>query len=177
VLADLRRRKLRLAIISGDQEEPTRHLAEELGIENYFANTLPKDKAALIAQLQEEGRVVCFIGDGINDAIALKQADVSISLRGATTIATDVAQIVLMDPSLARLEDLIELSHQFDRTIAQGVTTTMLPGIVCVGGVFFLHFGIVAAELLFQLGFFSGLGVSMLPLLQEQRKDTAPGPA
>ncbi len=169
VVADLRQRKLHLAIISGDQEEPTREMANALGIESHFANTLPKDKAGLISQMQKEGRVVCFIGDGINDAIALKQADVSISLRGATTIATDIAQIVLMDQDLTRLEDLLVLSKKFERTIAQGVSTTMIPGVICIGGVFFLNFGIIAAELLFQLGFFSGLGVSMLPLLQEQR--------
>ncbi|MGB0386666.1 MAG: HAD-IC family P-type ATPase, partial [Ardenticatenaceae bacterium] len=79
----------------------TRRLAQELGIDHYFANTLPENKADLVKQLQEEGRTVCFVGDGINDAIALKQAHVSISLRGATTIAMDTAQIVLMDGRFA----------------------------------------------------------------------------
>ena len=77
VMTELRQRGLKLAIISGDQEEPTRTLAQSLGIDSYFANTLPENKALLIEQLQNEGRVVCFIGDGINDAIALKKADVS----------------------------------------------------------------------------------------------------
>ena len=55
-------------------------------------------------RLQQEGRKVCFVGDGINDAIALKQADLSVSLRGASTAATDTAQVVLMD---ARLQGLV----------------------------------------------------------------------
>ncbi|MCB0062868.1 MAG: heavy metal translocating P-type ATPase [Caldilineaceae bacterium] len=171
VVADLLQRNLHLTIISGDQEEPTHQLANHLGIKSYFANTLPENKASLITQLQQEGRVVCFIGDGINDAIALKQADVSISLRGATTIATDTAQIVLMDQSLTKLGTLFDLAQKFDRTITQGFWTTMIPGVICIGGVFFLHFGIIAAELLFQLGFFTGLGVSMYPLLQKRSID------
>lgn len=171
VIQDLRKRHLSLTIISGDQEEPTQKLASELGIENYFANTLPENKAQLIKQLQEEGRVVCFIGDGINDAIALKQADVSISLRGATTIATDTAQIVLMDQSLNRLDYLLALAHQFDKTLQTGFMTTIVPGVICIGGVFVAGFGMIAAEILFQVGFFSGLGVAMKPLLTEEKTD------
>ncbi len=173
VLADLRQRGLALSIISGDQDEPTRALAHSLGIENYFANTLPENKAHLIEQLQSQGRVVCFIGDGINDAIALKKADVSISLRGATTIATDTAQIVLMDQSLSKLGNLLDLAKNFDKTIQQGFWTTMLPGMIGIAGVFFLHFGIVAVELLFQLGFFTGLGIAMLPLAHEKKQSQA----
>lgn len=175
VIQELQQRKLSVRIISGDQEAPTRQLAETLGIENYFANTLPENKANLIKQLQEEGHVVCFIGDGINDAIALKQADVSISLRGATTIATDTAQIVLMDHSLSSLGYLFKLADQFDHTLQTGFWTTVVPGVICVGGVFLAGFGIYASEILFQLGFFSGLGVAMKPLLTEvKEKDSQP---
>ncbi|MFN8488407.1 MAG: heavy metal translocating P-type ATPase [Caldilineaceae bacterium] len=169
IIADLRQRGLHVAIISGDQEAPTRELAKLLGIDTYFANTLPENKASLIAQLQSEGRVVCFIGDGINDAIALQQADVSISLLGATTIATDTAQIVLMAQSLAQLGELLDLAANFDKTLRQGFWTSMVPGVICIGGVFFLHFGIIAAELLYQLGFFTGLGVAMKPLFDEHK--------
>ncbi|MEM7538291.1 MAG: HAD-IC family P-type ATPase, partial [Chloroflexota bacterium] len=73
-LAALRTLGMDMAIISGDYEAPTRFLAQELGIPNYFAEVLPEDKAALIKVLQDEGRSVCFVGDGINDSIALKQA-------------------------------------------------------------------------------------------------------
>jgi len=170
VLDGLRQQGNKLVIISGDQTEPTRTLAEQLGIDDYFANTLPENKATLIEQLQQAGRTVCFIGDGMNDAIALQQADVGISLSGATTIATDAAQIVLMEQGLARLPELLALASQFDRTMHQGFWTTMIPGMVCVGGVFLLHFGIVASELLFQLGFFSGIGVAMKPLWREKQQ-------
>ena len=63
-------------------------------MDRYFAEVLPQDKAKYVELLQKEGRTVCFVGDGINDSIALKKANVSISLRGASTIATDTAQVV-----------------------------------------------------------------------------------
>lgn len=81
-------------ILSGDQEEPTRRLAEHLGIAHYQANTRPEQKASFIETVQARGCPVCFVGDGINDGIALKKAHVSISLRGTTTVATDTAQTV-----------------------------------------------------------------------------------
>jgi soluble P-type ATPase len=97
MVAGLRQRGVdHLAIISGDHEGPTRKLAELLGMDRYFAEVLPADKANYVELLQKEGRTVCFVGDGINDSIALKKAEVSISLRGASTIATDTAQIVFM---------------------------------------------------------------------------------
>ena len=71
-----------IAIISGDHDAPTKKLAESLGMDRYFAQVLPADKADYVAKLQAERRKVCFVGDGINDSIALKKADVSISLRG-----------------------------------------------------------------------------------------------
>jgi Cu2+-exporting ATPase len=80
-----------VAIISGDHEAPTRKLAQELGMDRYFAQVMPPDKAEYVEKLRNEGRKVCFVGDGINDAIALRKANVGISLRGATMIATDTA--------------------------------------------------------------------------------------
>ncbi|MCP4701974.1 MAG: heavy metal translocating P-type ATPase, partial [Gammaproteobacteria bacterium] len=167
MIQDLHKRNLSITILSGDQEQPTKKLAAELGIDNYYADTLPENKADIIKQLQAEGRVVCFIGDGINDAIALKQADVSISLLGATAIATDTAQIVLMDRSLKQLGYLLALSDKFDKTLQAGFLTTLVPGCICIGGVFVAGFGIISAEILFQLGFFSGLAVAMRPLFTE----------
>jgi heavy metal translocating P-type ATPase len=106
-----------LYILSGDQEAPTRKLAAELGMSGYFANTLPEQKAQRVKQLQHQGHRVCFIGDGINDAVALRQADVSISLRGATTVATDAAQVVLMEDHLEQIQVLLELARAHDRKL------------------------------------------------------------
>ncbi|MCW5849168.1 MAG: heavy metal translocating P-type ATPase [Anaerolineae bacterium] len=89
----LKARGLEAHILSGDQEAPTQRLAQELGMDHYSANVLPGGKAEVIERLQAQGKSVCFVGDGINDAIALKTAHVSVSLRGATTVAMDAAQV------------------------------------------------------------------------------------
>ncbi len=153
----LRRRKLKLAIISGDHERPTQKLARQLGIDEYFAEVLPQDKAQLIAHLQAQGRSVCFIGDGINDAIALKTTNVGISIRGASTAATDTAAIILMDGSLQKLVTLFDLAEQLDRNLTTSTVMTVIPGVVCVGGIFFFHFGFLSALAIF----YAGLGISI----------------
>ncbi|MEZ4620017.1 MAG: heavy metal translocating P-type ATPase [Caldilineaceae bacterium] len=113
IIQELHERGVETAIISGDNDAPTHRLAAELGIDRYFAEVLPEDKANLVRQLQEEGHKVCFVGDGINDSIALKTADVAVSLRGATTIATDMAEIVFMNGTLGQLPELFALADDF----------------------------------------------------------------
>lgn len=166
VISQLKRRNMDMYIISGDHEEPTRKLAQDLGIERYFAETLPENKADLVAQLQKEGRRVCFVGDGINDSIALKTADVSVSLLGATTIATDTAQIVFMDESLRELQFLFEFGDSFKKTMDRALLSTVIPGVICIGGVFFLRFGIFTGIALFNLGLISGIANATVPKLR-----------
>ena len=103
-----------LYILSGDQEAPTAKLAAELGMDGYFANTMPTEKARKVEELQAQGRRVCFVGDGINDAVALLQANVSISFRGGTTVASDAAQIVLMEDHLEQIQVLLELAAAYN---------------------------------------------------------------
>ncbi len=171
LVAKLRRRKLALYIISGDNEKPTQQLAQQIGIENYFAEVLPEDKASLIEQLQNEGKTVCFIGDGINDSIALKQADVSISLTGASAIAKDTAQILLMSGNLKNLEQLFKLGNELETNLNVSLLATIVPGVMIIGGVFFLHTGVISAVALNNLGLFAGVGNSMLPLLSHKKTD------
>ena len=142
----LRARGIRqIAIISGDHEAPTRKLAEELGMDRYFAQVLPADKADYVEKLQKEGRKVCFVGDGFNDAIALKKADVSISLRGATSIATDTAHVVFMEQGLEKLCELRDIARDLERNVRQSWLMILVPNIACVFGVFTLGFGIGAS--------------------------------
>ncbi|MEB3261318.1 MAG: heavy metal translocating P-type ATPase [Cyanobacteriota bacterium] len=164
VLQALRHRGLDTVVISGDQEEPTRNLAEQLGINRYFANILPEGKADLVQKLQDEGHVVCFVGDGINDSIALKKSNVSVSLRGATTAATDSAQIILMQESLSQLPFLFELGEDMERSMRLCLTAGMVPGVITVGGVFFLGWGYLSAIFLNMLSLSSSLGIAVYPL-------------
>ncbi|MEM7127314.1 MAG: heavy metal translocating P-type ATPase [Chloroflexota bacterium] len=169
VVDELHKHGKRLYIISGDQEQPTRNLARSLGIEHYFANTLPADKAKLVEQLQSEGRKVCFVGDGINDSIALKKAQVSISLRGATTIATDTAQIVFMDGALQRLPELFDLARSFDVNMRAGFATAIIPGLAIFGGVFLFHLGVIGSVIIFNIGLMGNLFIATLPALADRQ--------
>ena len=171
VMAALHQRNLTTVIISGDQEAPTRTLARELGIERYFANVLPEEKAALVSQLQAEGKTVCFVGDGINDAIALKKAEVSISLRGATTIATDTAQIVLMDKTLQTLPTLFELSHELERNLMTSLFLVTVPCGFVIGGIFFFHFGVGQAMTIYTTTFVAGIVNAMSPMFRHRLTD------
>jgi len=146
IVNGLRQRGIKhLAIISGDHEAPTAKLAKELGMDRYFAQVLPADKAEYVKKLQQEGRKVCFVGDGINDSIALKQANVSISLRGASSIATDTAQIVFMEQGLDKLCELRDLAQAMERNVRNSWKMIIVPNVVCVAGVFTLGFGIGAS--------------------------------
>jgi Cu2+-exporting ATPase len=165
VLAQLRARGLSLYVLSGDQEAPTRHLAESLGMAGYFAGVLPEGKAQLIEQLQNEGRTVCFVGDGINDALALKSADVSISLRGATTAATDTAQVILLSGTLARLPHLIEIAEQFNQNTGLTIGTVVATSILTVGSILYWQISLITSELIFVGSTLAGLGIVSLPAL------------
>lgn len=145
-------------IISGDHERPTRALAEELGIQHYFAETLPENKADHIARLQDEGKFVCFVGDGINDAIALKKAQVSVSLSGASTIATDTAQVILMDRTLNQLGQLFTVADEYEKNMQYNLFATVAPGVVIIGGAFTGLIGFGGAIPIF----FTGLGLGVL---------------
>jgi len=179
VIHDLRARGLDLYIISGDQEAPTRKLAQDLGMTGYFANILPEGKAALVEQLQKQGRRVCFIGDGINDAIAMRQAQVSISLRGATTVATDTAQIILMEGNLDQLLHLFALAQEFERNLKLNLRFTSGISIVAVSGILFAGFTFYATEIFYSVALLGGLGIALKPLLdhgkqREEKEEVAP---
>ncbi len=109
----LKQRDIRICIISGDQEGPTRAMAKNLGIDQYFAEVLPENKAGHVNRLKEEGRFVCFVGDGINDAIALRAAHISVSLKGASTAATDTAQIIFTDGTI--LEKTLKIDGRLEQ--------------------------------------------------------------
>lgn len=176
VVRELKSRGLSLCIISGDHEFQTRRLAEELEIDQYFAEVLPEAKAELVAQLKKNGHKVCFVGDGINDSIALKTATASVSLRGATTVATDAAQIVLMDATLSKLPRIFELSKEFDSNVKVSLATALVPAAFCIGGVFFLNFGVYTALFLWPLSLAANVGNAMLPMLRNRKTDLAKSP-
>lgn len=111
MLEQLRQRGLsNMAVVSGDQLAPTERLAHSIGIKKVFAEVLPQDKAALIRNLQQQGHRVCFVGDGINDALAMKQANVSVCLSSAPEISRNTAHIILLNDELTHLRDAFDMS-------------------------------------------------------------------
>ncbi len=171
IIKGLRQRGIQqISIVSGDQKYPTQKLAETLGMDNYFSEVLPQDKASLVEQLQKEGRKVCFVGDGINDAIAMKKANVSISLRGASSIATDMAQVVLMDGSLSHLCDIFDISKQLNANLQHSLLFWAGYGVFNISAAAFLRFGIMKSTIIYGVVFGLGIGHAMLPLRQLEQK-------
>ncbi|CAK8715814.1 Heavy metal translocating P-type ATPase [Candidatus Electronema halotolerans] len=173
VVRHLKERGMKLYIISGDHEHPTKKMAEQLGMDHYFAEVLPERKAELVKTLAEKGRFVCFIGDGINDSIALKSAQVSVSIQGASTAATNTAQIIFMDGTLNHLQQLFLFSDEFEKTMKVNFYTSVVPGVLCFGGVYFLHIGLTAGMGLFYAGTAAGLFNTFVPVLKYKDKELA----
>jgi heavy metal translocating P-type ATPase len=163
-----------IGIVSGDHTTPTQKLAEQLGADSFFAEVLPEDKAHVVGQIKAKGHTVCFVGDGVNDAIAMQQADLSISLRGATTLATDVADIILTDPNLTKLCELLELSRRLEVNLKRGLGICYLGMGTVLIGTFLAHIDIlVAMGVHFVLGS-TAIGNAMLPLLDTKKKLALP---
>ncbi len=157
-----------ICILSGDHKLPTKNLACQLGIEKYFFEVLPQEKAEVIKQLQAEGRTVCFVGDGINDSIALKQADVSVSLRGASSIAVDTADIILMNEELMQLSYLFTVIGEYEEKMRANTVTLLSPSVAAAVGVLLFHFNVVDTLLLKQIGLTVSLLNTARPLVKKQ---------
>ncbi len=153
-----------IVIVSGDQELPTRALANSLQIKDYYYEILPEQKAEIVEKLQKEGKKVAFVGDGVNDAIAMERADISISLSGSSTIATDVAQVILMDASLAHLPLLIELSRKLEKNLSRSLVLNVVPNAIALSGILFFHFGMLTTILISQSPLVLGAINAFLPL-------------
>jgi Cu2+-exporting ATPase len=116
----------------GDQEARAQQVAEEAGIPHYRAQVMPQDKEDLVRQLQQEGRHVAMVGDGINDSQALAAADVSIAMGKGTDVAMEVAQVTLMGTDLRRIPDAIRLSKRTVGMIRQNLFWAFIYNIVCI---------------------------------------------
>ncbi len=174
LIHNLRRRGIKhLAIVSGDHQNPTRKLAEELDMDDYFYDVLPENKAKIVESLKSQNRSVCFIGDGVNDAIAMKTADISISLSGATSIATDVADIVLMDGTLNHLPDLFDISDSLEKNLQNSLIINIIPGMTTIACAFLFRIDILVSMLISQVGLLVGVGNAMLPLKQLNAEEDA----
>lgn len=128
----LRQRGIDVWMMSGDKEEAVAYWAKKAGISNWKSSCMPKDKEAIVRQLQSQGRKVAMAGDGINDSQALAIADVSIAMGRGTDVAMDVAQVTLMGDDLRLIAEACMLSRHTVGMIRQNLFWAFVYNIICI---------------------------------------------
>lgn len=126
----LRRRGIRVVMLTGDNRAAAAAIAAEAGVDDFFAGVRPEEKAAFVKQEQQAGRVVAMVGDGINDAPALAQADIGIAIGGGADVAVESAAITLLHGDLGRVVKAIDLSRRTLRIIKQNLFWAFIYNIV-----------------------------------------------
>ena len=150
-ILQLKQQGIRLLMVTGDNETTARAIAAEAGIDEIRAQVLPQDKASVVEALQNQGEIVGMVGDGINDAPALAQADVGFAIGTGTDVAIESADVVLLQGSLLKIADTMALSQLTVSNIQQNL----------LGAFFYNTIGIpVAAGLLYPL-----FGVLLNPMI------------
>ncbi len=120
-IAKLKKLNLKIIMATGDHKKTGEAVARELGIDEVFCDVKPEDKLSIISDLQKRGLKVAMIGDGVNDAPALAQADVAISMSDGSDIAIESSDIVLLKGDIAKVAEAINLARKTNRTIWQNL--------------------------------------------------------
>jgi heavy metal translocating P-type ATPase len=130
----LRARQMRnVILLSGDHAEPSRVIAESLGLRHHYSDLLPEEKARMIAELKDEGRVVAMVGDGVNDALALDEANVGIVVPGGAEVATEAADVVLLRGGLDGVVQALDLSRDSIRGVRRTLRIAAQANLLTVG--------------------------------------------
>ena len=119
-------------MLTGDKANVAEVMANELGIEKVFSEVMPSDKLKTVQSIQESGEVVCMIGDGINDAPALAQADVGIAMGTGADIAMESGDIILIRGDLSKVKKAISLSNKTFRKIRQNLFWASIYNLIAI---------------------------------------------
>lgn len=128
----LKARGIKTVMLTGDQEDTAREIADAVGIDQVYSQVLPDQKEAIIALLQKDGHTVAMIGDGINDAPALAAADIGISLGSGTDIAIEAADVILMKPQMLDLVKAIQLSQATIKVVKENLFWAFIYNILMI---------------------------------------------
>lgn len=120
IVQKLKKRNIKVVMLTGDNEKTAKAIANQIGVDEVIANVLPKQKAEEIKKFKEKG-LVMMCGDGINDSVSLVTADIGVSVSSGTDIAMDSSNVVLMNDSLEKIEDLISISEKTIKNIKQNL--------------------------------------------------------
>lgn len=120
-VANFQKEGIQVSLLTGDNENVAKKVAAEVGITDYQADAMPEDKIKFVQESQHEGKIVGMIGDGINDAPALANADIGIAMGSGTSVAMESSDVVIVKNNLAKLFDTFKLSQQLNRIIAGNV--------------------------------------------------------
>jgi Cu+-exporting ATPase len=148
---NLHHQNLDVVMMSGDKKETAEAVADQLGIDQVFAEVMPEDKASMVKELQSQGKIVAMAGDGVNDAPALAQADVGIAFASGTDVAIESADITLLKPDLDGILKARNLSRATMRNIRQNLFFAFIYNIVGVpiaAGVLFPVFGLLLSPMI-----------------------------
>jgi Cu+-exporting ATPase len=146
----LKKRGLEVWLITGDNQRTANAIARQLGIERVLAEVLPGDKAKEIRKLQEKGKIVAMVGDGINDAPALAQADIGVALSSGTDVAMETGSIVLMKSDPLDVPKALMLGKKTMNKIKQNLFWALIYNIIGIplaAGLLYYPFGIILSPL------------------------------